>query len=161
MSLTTEQQATLKAAIIADPVLDAFPNNSDGAYALAGLLSAEFAPAFTVWKTQVTLSDIGDAIDGDELESLTTAESNRMQVIASYSSGGINPSLLDRRVLFDGIFAGAGGAVTRPRLAILWRRLATYGEKIFAAGTGSDADPAELVIEGNISYQDVLAARNS
>jgi len=161
MSLTTEQQTTLRAAIIADPVLDAFPDNSDGAYAIAGLLNAEFAPAFTVWKTLVSLSDIGDAIDGDELESLTTAESSRMQVIANYSSGGINPSLLDRRILFDGIFSGAGGNVTRPRLAILWRRRATYGEQLFAAGAGSDAEPATLDVEGNISYRDVLAARNS
>jgi hypothetical protein len=42
----------------------------------------------------------------------------------------------------------------------LWKRPALLGEKILATGTGSDASPATLGYEGNISYQDVQAARS-
>ena len=166
MALTTAQQATLKAAILADPVLDAFPNTLDGAFGISVELNKQFSPDFTVWKTDVSVIKIGDNFDGAELANLTTAEANRLQTIAAYSvSGfseeGINPSLIDRRLFFDDVFSGAQGATTRANLAALWRRIATYGEKIFASGTGTNASPALLDIEGNISYPDVFVARNS
>ena len=161
MALTPAQQATLKAAIEADGTLNAFPNDGDGAFAIAQLLNQPFNPAWTVWKTFVSLTEVGNNFDGAEVEGLTTAESNRLQVMAGYSADGINPSLLDRRAFFAGVFSGAGGTVTRPKLDALWRRLATYGEKIFSTGTGTSVSPATLTFEGSLSYQDVLAARNS
>lgn len=161
MALTPAQQTTLKAAILADGTLNAFPNTSDGAAGIAALLNVDSSPAFIVWKTNVSLTEVGDHIDGVELSNLTTAESNRMQVIASYSVDGVNPSVIDRRAMFDDIFNGAGGATTQASLLALWKRTATAGEKIFATGTGSDADPATLDFEGQLSYQDITTARNS
>lgn len=161
MTLTASQQATLKAHILATPILNAFPNNSDGAFAIAALLNIKASPDFTVWKTFVALETIGDNFDGSELSSLTTAESNRLQTFALYSQMGINPSDADRRFLFDDVFSGAGGATTRASLLTLWKRFATEIEKLFATGTGSDISPATMVFEGIISFQDVQIARNS
>jgi hypothetical protein len=74
---------------------------------------------------------------------------------------GVNPSLPDCRQFFDDIFSGAGGTNTRANLLALWKRLATRAEKLYATGTGSDPSPAVMVVEGAISYQDVMIARNS
>jgi len=161
MTLTTAQQATLKAHILATPVLNAFPNNEDGAQGIADLLNVQAVPDFTVWKTNVTLNEMMNAMDGPEFESLTTAETGRLQAFAAFSPEGMNPSFADKRQLFDDTFNGAGGTNTRPALLALWKRLSNEVEKLFATGTGSDADPAITDFEGNISRQDVFIARNS
>jgi len=169
MTLTAAQNTTLKAFILADATLNAFPNDEDGANSIAIILNQQASPDYTVFKTFVPLGEVGDAFDGDEFESLTTAETGRLTAWAAYSvvsdgqttGAGVNPSLPDRRLFFDQIFNAAGGTETRPRLAILWRRLATTIEQLFATGTGSDADPAILDFEGNITRQEVNIARNS
>ena len=163
--LTPAQLATLKAAILADAVLNAYPNTTDGAYDMANTpgmgLQAPAAPVFTVWKSNVGITDIGNNFVATELAGLSSLNATRLQTIALYSPNGINPAMADRRAFFDDIYSGAGGTGTRAKLLILWKRLANKLEKIFATGTGSDASPATMTIEGVISYQDVLAARNS
>ena len=159
MALTPQQLATLKADILADPALNAFPNNADGNTAIANAYNQNASPAFTVWKTNVSITAIGDKFNGAELGGLTSANQTRLQTIAQYSPMGVNPSLADRRQFFDDIFSGAGGAVTRPALLALWKRLARRGEKLFATGTGSDPSPATLTFEGVITFQDVTQAR--
>ena len=161
MALTPQQLTALKAAIAADPVLLAQPNNSDGDYAIASALNLAASPAFTVWKTYVPSTQVGDNMVGTEVAGLTTANISRLQLIIQMSEAGVNPSLVDRRQFFDDVFSGAGGALTRAKLLILWKRLATRAEKLFATGTGTDPSPATLVFEGSLSYQDVTAARAS
>jgi hypothetical protein len=160
MPLTNAQLVVLKANILADPILNAFPNDSDGNFEIARLYNLQAVPNWTVWKSLVTIAEIGFAIEGSELDGLTTANTNRLQVMQQYSPDGIMPSRADRRAFFDGIFSGAGGTITRPRLLLLYKRLATRAEKLFSTGTGSDALPATLVFEGNLSFNDVTAARN-
>ena len=161
MALTTPQLATLKAAFIADATLNAQPNNSDGAFAIAAAMNLSASPAFTVWKTNVSIRDVGDKINGTELAGLSNLNTTRLQMVVMLSDGGINASLIDRRQFFDDIFSGAGGTNTRANLLALWKRLATRAEKLFATGTGSDASPATMTFEGTLSYQDVQTARNS
>lgn len=152
--------ATLKTAIASDATLNALPNNADGNAAIASAFNAAAAPAFTVWKTKVTVTQVGDNIVGTELAGLTTLNLTRLQTIVQMSDAGVNPSLSDRRAFFDDVFSGAGGVATRAKLLALWKRFATRGEKLFATGTGSDAAPATLVIEGNLTTADIEAARN-
>lgn len=161
MALTTAQLATLKSAILADNTLNVFPNNGDGAFAIAAALNSTASPTFTVWKTLVAIDSVGQKFNGTELAGLTSANQSRLQTIAHYMVNGVNPSLVDVRQMFDDIFSGAGGTNTRANLLSLWKRFATRGEKLFATGTGSDASPGSLTFEGQISYQDVDTARNS
>jgi hypothetical protein len=161
MALTPQQLTTLKNDIVADPVLNAQPNNSDGAFDIAVAYNLNASPNFTVWKTNVLINDVGKKFNGAELAGLTTANQTRLQTIAMYLAGGVNPSLIDNRQFFDDIFSGAGGATTRANLLALWKRLATRAEKLYATGTGSDPSPATMTFEGPISFQDVLNARNS
>lgn len=158
--LTPAQLQTLKTDIAADGTLNSQPNNSDGNAVIAAAYNTNALPAFTVWKTNVSLTDIGNKFNGSELAGLTTANQTRLQTIAQYSANGVNPSLADRRAFFDDVFSGAGGNVTRPALLALWKRLASRGEKLYATGTGTDASPATLVVEGLISADEVQAARN-
>lgn len=162
MPFTTTQNAAIKAAILADPVLNAFPNTGDGAYGIAELLNKPVTPVFTVWKTQVPIGAIGKAFNSAEMGGLTTANTNRLMALAHYLLDGIDPSQPSNRAFFDDIFSGTGGALTRPSLAALWKRPAKYIEKILASSTvGTDAAPATLVYEGDISYNEVFTARNS
>jgi hypothetical protein len=157
--LTPAQLQTLKADIAADPVLSAKPMNSDGSYDIAAAYNASAAPAFTVWRTNVSLKDVGEAMNSSEVAGLTTGNTSRLQVMAQFSGGTFNPSRTDTRAGFDSVFNGAGGANTRAALLVLWKRAATRAEKLFASGTGSDATPATLGWEGTLSYQDVDQAR--
>jgi hypothetical protein len=157
--MTIAQLQTLKAAILADPVLAATPNTSDGNAQVAAAFNILASPSFTVWRSNVSITMVGDNIVATELAGLSSLNSTRLQTIVVLSEDGINASLSDRRQFFDDIFSGAGGAATRAKLLILWKRLALRGEKLYATGTGSDPSPATLVFEGNITGSDVDQAR--
>lgn len=159
--LTQSQKAALKAYILADPVLSLKPNNSDGHYEIASILNTKFSPTFTVWKTSITVSEVGSAMSSSEVGGLTTANTNRLNTMAAYSGGTFNPSRADTRAGFDSVFSGAGGGVTRAALLALYKRAANHVEKLFAIGTGSDSTPATMTFEGDISYQDVGESLNS
>ena len=158
MPLTSAQRITLKTAIIADPILNIQPNTADGAFAIADALNLAANPAFTVWKTNVPITTVGDNFIGTELSGLSSLNQTRLQTIAQFSLNGINPSLADRRAFFDDVFSGAGGALTRAKLLILWKRTANRVEKILSTGTGTDAAPATMGYEGTVNYLDVFQA---
>lgn len=158
--MTADELTVLAAAIAADAELSAFSETHKGAYGIAELLNTTAVPDFTVWRSNVSITEIGETLDGAEVEGLTTAQSNRMMIGGTYAVDGVNASISKSRSFFDSLFSTAEGAVTGPALAMLWRRLATRGEVIFATGSGTEADPATLGREGNISYREVFAARN-
>jgi hypothetical protein len=160
MALTPAQLTTLKADIAANSDLNSQPNNSDGNLAIANLYNLNASPNFTVWKTNVPIGSIGASFNAAELAGLSTLNNTRLQSLAMYLAAGVNASRADTRAFFDDIFSGAGGVNTRAALLILWKRLAKRGEKLFATGTGSDASPATLVHEGNITPTDVQMARD-
>ena len=158
--LTPAQQILLVNAIQADPVLAALPRNSDGAFDIAVAFNKTAAPAFTVWKTRVFTTQIGDNIVATELANMAQVDLIRLQTIVMLSEDGVNPSLADRRAFFDDVFSGGAGAGTRAKLLILWKRLATRAEAVFATGTGTNAAPATMTVEGPLSPIDVETARN-
>lgn len=162
MSLTPAQKVTLKAYILADPVMSVLPNNDAAAnQTITNLLNATVNPAFVVWKTNVSITDVGKNFNGTELAGLTTGNQTRLQTLAVFLKDGINPSLASNRAFFDDVFSGAGGTNTRAALLALWKRPAKLIEKIFATGTGSDAVPATLTFEGEVTIFDVDSTRNS
>lgn len=156
--LTSAQLVTLKADILADPVLNSFPMTPDGAVDIALAYNQFAVPDFWVFRTNVPIKEVGDAFNGTELAGLTTANNERLQTVALYSTV-INASLANRRQFFNDIFSGAGGTNTRANLEVLWRRKARRIEKLFATGTGSTASPATLVFEGSVTHTQVQQAR--
>ena len=107
--LTPAQLITLKAAILADPVLNAYPNTSDGNFDMAsggltqnlGLRAPAEAPNNVVWKSNVSITGVGDNIVASELAGLSTLNNTRLQTLVALSASGVNPSLSDRRAFFD------------------------------------------------------------
>ena len=70
--LTTQQLTTLRTHIDASPDLSSKSNNSDGQVEVAALLNANASPAFTVWKTNVAVGDVGKTFNASELAGLTS-----------------------------------------------------------------------------------------
>jgi hypothetical protein len=157
--ITEPQRATLKAAIEADPTLNAYPlTYPAGATALASALNALAVPTFTVWKTRVNKDDVGQTIQATAFAAITAGNNDKLSSFAQWNSY-VNPSRADHRAFFEDIFSVAAGATTRTALTALWKRPATVIEKIFAVGTGSDASPATLTYEGAIDPADAHNAR--
>jgi hypothetical protein len=162
-ALTSAQLQTLKTDIAASPDLSFQPNTADGAFEIARLYNLTASPSFTVWRKNVSITEVGDRISGTELAGLSSLNNTRLQTVVVLSANGINPSLPDRRQFFDDIFSGAGGVQTRANLLALWKKLATRGQKLFSTGTGSDVSPATTAANiGDgflVSITDVLIAR--
>ena len=161
MALDPALYPQLKADILADGTLNAFPDNPDGNIEIAAAYNAIVVPNFTVWRSNVGITETGKAFNGAEWAGLTGTNHSRLQTVAQFLPEGYNAGLQDIRAMFDDIWSGAGGQVTRASLLALWKRLATRAEKLYATGTGSNAVPALLVFEGALTYTDVHLARVS
>lgn len=165
MALTPAQISTLRTNIQANtnqvvyagvPTnINAVPLDSDGDAAIRDWYNQAASPAWTVWKTLVPIVEVGNAFNGTEFAGLTSLNVTRLQGIADYSAMGINPSLADRRQLFDDVFSGAGGATTRASLLVLWKVTVSNLLKLFSTGTGSNASPA--TVASNLSHTTLVS----
>lgn len=170
MTLSPAQLATLKAYIDGQPDLSVIPNTTDGAVAIADLLDLVASPDFLVWRTSVSRDELvgSTSVDGTSFSwtgsgFITRSVGERDAFAAIFSSAGtVNPSMLSVRQAFNDIFSGATAPApaNRTHLLTVARRKANRGERVFATGTGSTASPGLLVVEGSISAQDVMSARN-
>jgi hypothetical protein len=159
--LTTQQLATLKAYIIADPNLSTFPQGSDGAYAVAELLNLPATPDFIVWKTSVPVDEImRNGMDWARVDNLSVGKAriwDWMTRLGSFNAGKANI-----RSGIDAAWVGtAADLAVRATVYTHCKRMATRVEKLLSTGTGSDAAPATMNFEGAISWQDVEQARTS
>lgn len=158
MALTSAQQATLKAYIAADPTLSAFPNNSDGAFAIAAAMNVEASPAFVVWRTSVPVEDYRKGLVWSEVNNIQAATARTWEWLTGNMTLPFDASDVNVRAGLSEVWAA--NSTTRPALLAVAKRNATVAEKLFATGTGSDASPATMGFEGSLSYQDVQTARN-
>ena len=158
--LTTEQQATLKAFVEADPTLSLIPKTYDGAYAIADLLQGVASPDFIVWRTSVTDDEImQNGFDWLRVDNLSVGKARIWEWLFDNNAGAINPSKVNVRAGIDECWKGtAADLAVRAAVYIHCKRKANLLEKLFATGTGSDASPATMAIEGSISYNEVHTA---
>jgi hypothetical protein len=158
MALTPQQLAALKADILADPVLAAFPMTSDGAYEIA--VAYNLPSSTTVWRTDVSADEIGNAWVGTDIDGMSALNMQRLQLLLASSPQGLfNMSRIDRRAGFENPFGTNVNNASRVAMRAVWKRLATRLEKLFATGTGTEASPATMTFEGSIGYTDVIEAR--
>jgi hypothetical protein len=158
-NLTPAQRATLRAAVLADPV--AAPMFTDGnLQGLADYYNGNAEPAFIVWRSEVPASAIGNAWVGTDIDGMSALNMQRLQLLlASSPSGTFDMTRSDRRAGFENPFGTNANNASRVAMRAAWKRLATRFEKLFAVGTGSDASPAGYsldkdgaYIQGQISY---------
>ena len=159
--LTPAQLATLKAAIEADPVLNAYPKNSDGAYDISAALDAPAAPAFVVWKTNVSVDEImRNGMAWDRVDNLSVGKARIWDWLGRL--GSFDASRANVRAGIDAAWVGtAADLAVRAAIYVHCKRSATKAEKILATGTGTDAVPATMGYEGRLQYTDVQIARGS
>lgn len=159
MALTTEQLATLKAFIVGDETLNAFPNNTDGAYAIADAMDVAASPAFIVWKTSVSIDDImRNGMDWTRVDNLTVGKARIWDWLTRL--GTIDASKTNIRAGIDATWSATADLPVRAMVYTHCKRSATRAEKLFATGTGTTEAPAVMAVEGKLLYQDVMAARN-
>lgn len=171
--MTSAQLTTLKTDIAANAnvtgqpgsvyqntAINVVPNNSDGNFAIAYWYSQLTAPAKIVWRNGIPVYQVGQSMLSADVANLTAVNQSRLQTLVQYAGQGFTGSS-DTEAGFNDVFSVAGAAGTRALLHATWRRTALRIEALFATGTGTDASPATLVIEGTLSASDVSAARNS
>jgi hypothetical protein len=159
--LTAEQTALLKAAIDADPVLSALPNNTDSAFEIAYQFNQPANPAFIVWKSNVSVDEImRNGMDWARVDNLTVGKARIWDWMTRL--GAFNASKANIRAGIDAAWVGtAADLAVRATIYTHCKRPATKAEALLATGTGSDAAPGTTTFEGALSYQDAFNARNS
>jgi hypothetical protein len=163
MALTPAQLATLKAAIVADSELNAFPMNSDGAFAIAAALNQIASPEWIVWRTNVTRREVlQNGFDWTRLDNLSVGKARVWSDI--FVDGEINPSKPNVRAGIDSVWVGTQADLdVRAAVYVHCKTKATRIQKILSTGTGTNATPATMgdgIDEGfQLSFADVTTAR--
>lgn len=153
--LTNTQTQTLKTDL-ANSEFSAFPHTEDKAEEIAKAYNLSATPTFIVWRTRVPTQEVKKNIVWTEYIARSVGE--RDAFVFMLSDGFVNTADANIRSGFQDVFSGAGGATTRNQLLAMAKRSATRAEKLFAEGTGSDAAPATMQIEGNLTKEDVVRA---
>ena len=171
MTLSPAQMSTLKTDILADPALTSQPMTSDGAFAIAAVYNLLASPAYWVWRTSVTKKEMTEQVSrtgttftyvGNGFITRSAGEQTTWQQL--FENGVINPALANVRQAITDILSGTGNAaLNRTHMDTVARRQARRIEKLFAVGTGLDttAGAGTMAFEGEVSWQDVQAARES
>lgn len=158
--LTTGQLQALKADILADPVLAALPMNSDGAWEIAAQYNLPATPEWLVWKTNVDPDEImRNGMDWTRVDNLTVGKARIWDWLTKL--GTFDSSKANIRSGVDAAWVGtAADLAVRAMVYTHCKRAATRIEKLLSTGTGTTASPATMGFEGEIPYQDIMAARN-
>lgn len=161
--LTTAQLQAIKAVIDADPALSGQPLNSDGAFFIANALNLLADPVFIVWKSLVQQDEITqNGFTWTEVDGLSVGKARIWEWLFLNEDRAINPSRPNVRAGIIEVWTGTAAKLA-VQAAVLahCKRSATRAEKALATGAGTDASPATMGFEGQLSYQDVEAARSS
>lgn len=151
--LTTQQLATLRAGVFADPAATALL--AAGNWQAVRDWLNEVGTA-VVWRSSVATKEVGNAVNYIAVEAMTDANRGRINTFYVMNPESFDPSRSDMRTYWANTFSGAlggQGQTTRDALEALWRRLATRAERLLATGTGTQVAPAVLTWEGFVDDQ--------
>lgn len=188
MNLTTANKQALKAAVAAetDPEFVTL-RNAGSTGAMADWLNQPLAATWYAWRTSMPVSDVMDQViwanmTPAEAVPVDTTLNTSIWHARSLACQGkqfnlqtmlqgretINPSKANIRAgLQDALTSIPSGVNGNNRnagwsaLQLMLSRPVTRGERIFATGTGSQAVPGTLVVEGLVTDQNVVEALNS
>jgi hypothetical protein len=181
--MTPAQSTTLGTDINADATFNntaLYPHTSDGAIAIAAIYNADAAGPYTVWRSSISTDVVFDGVtwanftpvdapdatviwtnrslacQGKQFN-LQTMLSGRLTIACGRSTirAGLQDALTNLPSGVSGATLSAGWVAVRDS----FKRNASRFEKLFATGTGTFAAPADMVLEGPVSYQDVQQAR--
>jgi hypothetical protein len=159
MALTPAQLPVLKAAILADSTLNAYPNTADGAFDMCvQKLNVLASPAFVVWNNAMTPAqyEAGLIVGATQIDALTQGKRDELFMIGNNTRDCSDVNV--RNAVDD---ATGSQNTLKAALVAAMKRNATLIEKILSTGTGTTASPATLGYAGSVNYLDVLNARNN
>lgn len=159
--MSPEQLLVLKAAIAADPILSAYPPGSDGAWAIALLLNQPSSPDVVVWRTSMAVDEVmRNGMDWTRVDNLSVGKARIWDWMTNL--GTFNPAKANVRAGIDATWVGtAADLAVRASVYTHCKRSATRGEAMFAVGSGTDASPSTMAVEGNFNWQMVEEARTA
>jgi len=185
MPLKAAQLATLNADIktnlntINGVAIKDLPRNGDTNFDIAAWYNQAASPAFYAYRRDISSQELFDKIDFAKMTPADAPDGTQTWANRSLCCQGkqFNLQLILDRAIIDAtktqtratlqdaltsIPSGAGGATVSAWVPVrdsLYTAI-TYGEKLFATGTGTTGSPATRVVYGNITAQDVDSARN-
>lgn len=151
--LTDNQLVTLRAAIDADPVL-VQAISAGNINVVVSAFNALASPAFRVWRSDVTQSEIAAVFVWTEVDALPNGKARIWEWMRLKET--IDCGIANNRQGLNDAFSSANG--TKAAVLSVIKRDATRAEKLYATGTGSEASPATLVLVGKITDGDVEKA---
>jgi hypothetical protein len=158
--LTEPQLQTLKADITAN-FLAQWNAGDLGAIVVA--YNAVAAPDFYVWRTSVTRDEImAGNFDWTQADNLTAGQARIWDWLFANEARAIDASKVNVRAGVSECWKGTAAKVAVATATLnVCMRLATRLEKLFAVGTGSNADPATMATEHLLDTSDVVRAMGS
>lgn len=161
MPLTSAQLLQLQNYIASVPALANAPAGSDGAFFIAAEMNKPASPAWTIWKTSVSIQLLlQEGLVWTEVDNLTVGKARIWDWMSRM--GSINPSSPNIRAGLTEAFSQS--PLTTANSVPLLKKTATVAQKLFSTGTGSNGSPAtiasNLSADFELTYQDVEEARN-
>ena len=156
--LTPAQLTTLKAAILADPILAAYGQDADSAYAVAAAFSAP--SSYAVWASSVSRDEVtGDGMDWTQVDNLTVGQARIWDWLFDNDAKRINASDPGKRAGVSEAWKGTAAKVAVAAFVLgKCKRNANRIEALLATGTGTTASPGTMNFEGSLSYVDIYSA---
>lgn len=160
MSLTAAQFAVFKTALLAelDPELVGYRTTRND-YDAANWYNRTAAPAFIIWREDVSASEIGNAWVGTDIDSMSSLNMQRLQLMLASSDGNVfDMTRADRRAGFENPFGSTVSNPSRVAMRAVWQRGVNRVERLFVSGTGTAASPGVAGYIGTVSQGDITRA---
>lgn len=164
--MLTPTQATILATAIkadTDPAVVAARDNESGRNDMLLAELYNMPSATVVWKSSVTQDEImQNGFDWTQVDNTTVGKARIWEWMFNNEARNINPSKANVRAGIDEAWKGTTAMLAvRAAVYVHCKRFATKCEALFATGTGTDAAPALLGYEGDITGYDVSIAMNA
>ena len=165
MPLTPAQLPALKAAILADTdpaVIAALGGGEVGRNDTELARLYNLPTTFICWRKSVSQDEImQNGFDWVRVDNLSIGKARIWEWLFDNPNRVINPSKANVRLGIDECWKGtAPDLAVRAAVYLHCKRAAKKTEKLFATGTGTDADPGLLVFEGDVTINDIGTAMN-
>lgn len=153
--MTFDEITALRAKVFLDAPATALLQAGDSA-GLRTYLNATATPAYIVWRTSVSQDEIMlNGFDWARVDNLSIGKARIWEWLFNNNAKAFNPSKLNVRAGVDQTWVGtAADLAVRASVYGHCKRSASVAEKMLASGTGSDAVPATMTLEGELSDLD-------
>jgi hypothetical protein len=123
-------------------------------------LNSLASPDYYIYKGMLTPEEVGSKIQLDDVGNMTVGDVDKLNAFFRLRPGGFNASDVNDRSGFNNVLSAAAADDSQQALIVLWRRLATNYENLFATGNGAIGTPSTAVLIGPISLDDTINAMN-